>query len=858
MERQIDTLIRKMTIEEKAGQVNQTGFGAYEEHVTSPAGLGHVVLQWGGGVTAAQAAEHVNRLQKIAKEQTRLGIPLLVGCDGIYDARVADSVTFPQQIGMASTWNPDLIRKVYSAISRELRAVGNGRTYCPNVGVARDPRFGRTGECYSEDTNLTTQMAVAAVRGLKGESLKTGVMATLKHYAAYDATIGGKDASGMDVSERSLREVWLPPFKEAVEAGAGAIMCAYEAVNGVPCAANKHLLTDILKNEWGFDGFVVTDYMCIENLHCGQHVTDTLDQAVKLAFESGVDVHDHDMGDDFAARLAGLVRKGFISETVLDEAVRRTLRAKFVLGLFDDPYVDPKKATQIVGCREHLDLSLQTARESIVLLKNAADMLPLAKDLRSIAVIGPNADDLTNQCGVWTKDPNGYTSRMVTVLQGIKNAVSPGTEVNYAEGCNVVFDTHSVTDVPVETAGAQAGWQAEYFNNKNLEGPPALVRVDKKLDFDWADGSPAPEVQPDGFSARWSGKFTASSTGTYRFSLSVDDGVRLFVNNDLVLDSWSPAGNWQDRVGTTTASVNLESGRRYDIRVEYHESAGRAKIRLALESPVSGDAGIAEAVEAAKRSDLAVVVVGDCPELNAEAHDRADLNLTGHQDALVEAVYNTGTPVVVVLINARPLTINYIAQHIPAIVEAWNPGEQGGAAVADVLFGDYNPVGRLPITFPRSTGQLPVYYNQEPGWHGGTYACGTPSGPLYPFGFGLSYTKFQYSNLRVSQQSMSVNGSVQVSVDVQNVGDRPGDEVVQMYIHDPVASVVRPAKELKGFKRVSLEAGEKRTVTLTLSADQLAFHNRDMKRVVEPGVIEVMVGPSSVELLTCVLEVEDR
>ncbi len=851
MERKIEALLKKMTIEEKAGQVNQSGFGPFEKYMTSKTGLGHLVLQWGGGTTSTQAAAEVNRLQKLAVEKTRLSIPLLVGCDGILDARVADSVTFPQEIGMGSTWNPGLIQKVYSVISKELRAVGYGRTYTPNVGLARDPRFGRTGECYSEDTYLTTQMAIAAVQGLKDESLKTGIMATPKHYAAYDATDGGKDSSAIDISDRRLREVWLPPFRAAVDAGAGSIMCAYHAVNGVPVAANHYLLTDILRNEWGFDGFVVTDFVCIESLHNSQHVAESFDDAIKLAFEAGVDVHDHDMGDDFATRMAALVHKGTISEKVLDEAVRRTLRAKFKLGLFDNPYVDVEKASQTVGTKEHQQLSLQTARESIVLLKNDKEALPLKKDVASIAVIGPNADSLKNQCGVWVRDPQGYTSRMVTILQGIKSAVSPGTVVNYAKGCEVMAGSLSMTDIPILTAGSQAGWQAEYFNNKELEGTPVLTRIDAKVDFDWGNGSPAPEVNVDNFSARWTGRYTASCSGKHRFNLDVDDGVRLYVDDKLVMNAWP------DHVGVTTALVEMQQGQQYELRVEYHESTGGAKCKLTMETPIAGEAGIAEAVVAAKQSSVAVVVVGDCPELNAEIHDRADLNLTGYQQQLVDAVYATGTPTVVVLVNARPLTINRIVDGIPAIVEAWNPGEQGGTAVAEVLFGDYNPGGKLPISFPYSVGQLPVNYNQEPGWHqSGDYCDGTPSALLYNFGFGLSYTSFKYSNLRLSKPEMGRDGQVEVSVDVQNTGQRAGDDVVQMYIHDPVASVVRPVKELKGFKRVHLQPGERQRVIIVLKADQLAFFNNAMKWVVEPGEIDIMVGGNSVELQSVKLTVK--
>lgn len=850
IEKRIDDLLAKMTIEEKAGQCNQSGFGPYEKYMRSKTGLGHIVSQQGGGITSRQAAIRANQLQKIAVEETRLGIPLLIGCDGILDARVADSTTFPQLIGMASTWDPDLIRRVYSVMSSEMRAVGYGRTFSPNTGIARDPRFGRTGETFGEDTYLVTRMTASAVKGLKGKSLKTGIMATLKHFAAYDATLGGKDSSQMDISERTLREVWLPPFKAAIDEGAGAVMCAYHAINGVPCAANKWLLTDILKKEWGYDGFVVTDFMCVKSLWDGHHVVGSFDEAVKLGFESGIDVYDHDINDDFAAQFARLVKEGKISESVLNEACRRVLRAKFKLGLFDNPYVDASKAAEIVGSPKHRKVALEAARKSIVLLKNEGNLLPLEKDIRSIAVIGPNANSIKNQLGVWVRQivPQ-YEATVVTILEGISNEVSPDTKVHHVKGCGIVTSAQTISEGLFMT-GQQIGVKGEYFNNKDLSGEPALIRIDKSIDFSWGTGSPDAKVNPDNFSVRWTAKLKTPTSGRYSFSASVDDGVRVFVGGRAIID------DWPDHVGTSVGSIDLVAGREYDIRVEYHESGGDAVMKMGIMFPRSADAEIKKAVEAAKKSDVAVVVVGDSPELNAEQHDRADLGLTGYQNQLVKAVYETGTPTVVVLVNARPLTINYIAENIPAILEAWNPGEQGGNAVAEVLFGDYNPGGKLPITFSRSMGQLPVYYNYEPGWHGGHYACGTPSTPLYPFGYGLSYTRFEYSNLRLTPQKISAGGQTWVSVDVQNIGSRKGDEVVQLYIHDKVASLVRPAKELKGFKRVTLDPGEKKTVTLALSADQLAFYNRDMKRVLEPGTFDIMVGGCSTHVKTISLDVE--
>lgn len=838
-ERRIDELIEKMTVEEKAGQVNQSGFGPYREYIASDTGLGHLVEQ--GGRIAKEQAERLNEIQQLGLSHSRPKIPIMIGCDGIYDARVDESVTFPQQINMGSTWDDDLIERVYSAIGRELKAVGYARSYAPNIGIARDPRFGRTGECYSEDPRLVTRMGVAAVKGF----MSAGIMATPKHYAAHDASEGGKDSSAMDVSERALREVWLPSFKAAVEAGAGAIMCAYHAVNGVPMAANRYLLTDILKNEWGFDGFVVTDYMCVKSLWDLQHVAATYDEALKLGFESGVDVYDHDMGEGFSARMAELVKSGYISEKTLDEAVRRVLRAKFKAGLFDDPFVDPEKASEVVGCREHIDLALETSLKSIVLLKNEGSLLPLKKDISSVAVIGPCADNVYAQLGVWTKDRRERDP--VTILQGIESEVSSKTEVRYAKGCGIIGARQPVPDGSLMTPDGRNGLKGEYFDNPELSGTPFVTRIDKNVDFDWLKDS-EPPVNPETLSARWTGKLRVPASGRYRFRTRIDYGARVFLDGKKIIDKW------ETYIGADNISLNLATGREYDLRVEYHATKNNSRVRFTIESQADESAGIQEAVKIAKKSDAAIVLVGDDPDLNAETHDRADLELTGAQNELVKAVYETGTPTVVVMVNARPLLINWIAENVQAIVEAWNPGQMGGEAVAKVLFGDYNPGGRLPITFPRSTGQLPVFYNHEPGWHG-NYACGTPTSPLFPFGFGLSYTTFEYGEIRLSSPTMPTDGKVEVSVDVKNTGDRAGDEVVQLYIHDQVASTVRPVKELRNFKRITLEPGETKTVTLALTADDLAFYNPRGEKVVEPGLIDVMVGGSSDDLKTAVLEV---
>jgi beta-glucosidase len=843
VERRVEELLSRMTVEEKAGQVNQGGFGPWRESLGSAAGLGHLVRQ-NDDTHAAQAVARANELQKLALEGSRLGIPMMLGADGIVDARVMEAVTFPQQMALGATWDPALVREVAAAIGREMRAVGYARTFAPNVGLARDPRFGRAGECFSEDPWLASRLGAAAVEGLQAG----GVMATVKHYAAYDATIGGKDSTAMDVSERTLRDVWLPPFKAAVEAGAGSLMCAYHPVNGVPCAANSFLLTDILRGEWGFDGFLVTDYMCVRSLWDRQGVVESFDDAIALAFRSGVDVYDHDMDGAFTGRMAALVASGAVPERVLDEAVRRVLRAKLRAGLFDRPYADPAAASRVVGCAEHHAVALRAALESLVLLKNDRGTLPLGEALSSVAVIGPNADNPTNQLGVWTKGVPGEPA-VSTVLQAIRDRASPRTVVRHAVGCAVVGELEPLP-AGLVAAPDGPGFRAEYFDSPDCGGEPVVTRTDAAVEFDWGLGPACPGLTPGRYSIRWTGTLRAPAAGTYRLAVESDFGYRLFVDDEKVVDKW------ESYVGAHIASLALESGRDYRLRLEYRSVGSRYRVALRADCPRDPGNGIAEAAALARGSDAAIVVIGDAPVLNGETHDMADLSLPGAQAELVKAVAATGTPTVVVLVSGRPYAIGPVVQAAAAVLEAWNPGVAGGTAVARVLFGDECPGGKLPVSFPRSAGQVPLYYAQEPGWHG-FYACGTPSTPLFPFGYGLSYTSFAYGAPRLSADAVGPDGAVEALVEVTNTGSRRGDEVVQLYVHDPVSSVVRPGKELKGFTRVTLEPGETRTVAIPLRAADLACHDQRGKRILEPGLFDVMVGGSSESLRAVSLRVVD-
>ena len=732
IEERVRDLLSRMTLDEKLAQLGGVwafelleDMGFSEEKARSLIGKGIGQITRLAGATSlepAASAELANRIQAFLVENTRLGIPAIVHeecCSG-YMARGA--TCFPQIIGVASTWEPELVEEMTSAIRIQMRAVGAHQGLAPVLDVTRDPRWGRVEETFGEDPYLVSRMGVSYVKGLQGRDLRRGVMATGKHFVAYGLSEGGKNCAPVHLAPRELHEVFLAPFAAAIkEAHLASIMNAYHELDGTPCGSSRELLTEILRNQLRFDGIVVSDYFAINMLFNFHHVAQDQGEAARMALEAGIDV-ELPGSDCYSQPLREAVRNGAVDESLIDQAVSRILRMKFRLGLFENPYVDTnvEKISGAFESPEQRALAREIARKSIVLLKNKAEsekgsLLPLRKDLSSIAIIGPNADSARNMLGDYSypahieltlgENPDWYVP-MISVLEGIKRQVSPQTRVHHAKGCDVT---------------------------------------------------------------------------------------------------------------------------------------GESK------------AGFAEAVEMAGKSDVAVLVVGGRSGLtdrctSGEARDRAEIGLPGVQEPLVRAIYETGTPVVIVLINGRPLSSPWMAEHIPAILEAWLPGEEGGAAVADVLFGDYNPGGKLPITIPRAAGQIPIYYNHKPSggrshWYGDYVSLS--SRPLFPFGHGLSYTRFEFDSLRIEPQQVDAEGEVEISVDVKNVGEQEGDEVVQLYVHDVLASLTRPVKELKGFKRITLEAGEKKSVTFALPVSQLGFYNREMEFVVEPGTVEVMIGSSS-------------
>ena len=742
VEQRIADLLSRMTLEEKVAQLESVW---ENRQFTDPSHLlidekgnflperAQVVIKNGLGEFSRpsegrgprQMAEFTNTVQKWLRENTRLGIPVLFHDECLHGHVAPGGTSYPQAIALASSWDTDLLREVFTATSAEARARGVQQCLAPVLDLARDPRWGRTEETYGEDPHLVSNLGIAAIRGFQGEGPgpdKSHVMATAKHFAVHGQPEGGTNVAPGNYSERVIREYFLKPFEAAVKkAHVDTVMPSYNEIDGIPSHSNKHLLDEILRQEWGFQGLITSDYFGPRELRTVHHVVASDREGSRMAIDAGVDV-ELPFPETYP-NLIDLVHEGTVAEALIDRSVIRVLRAKFLLGLFDEPYVDPAYAEKITNSSEHQKLALKAAHEAIILLKNQNNLLPLAKNkYKKIAVIGPNAADV--HLGGYSNNPGRGTS----ILQGIKAKVGSSAEVLYAEGCKI---TETYPD-----------WDAD---------------------------------------------------------------------------------------------------------------------KVVLGDPVLNAKRIADATKVAQGADVVILALGGNEQTSREAWavdhqgDRDSLDLLGNQDELVKAIQALSKPTIVFLQHGRPNSINYIAENVPAILEGWYLGQEGGTAVADVLFGDYNPGGKLPITVPRSVGQLPDYYYQKPSAK--REYLGSTVLPLFPFGWGLSYSTFKYNAPTVTPDSIGSQSATKVTVNVTNTSEVKGDEVVQLYIRQEVSSVTRPVKELRGFRRITLAPGETRSVEFDLGPEELSFLDRNMQRMVEPGIFRIMVGGSSAELTETVLSV---
>lgn len=771
-------------------------------------------------------------------------------------ARAGLATVFPQAIGLAATWDTELMLGVATAISDEARAkhhefvrrgkrsIYQGLTFwSPNINIFRDPRWGRGMETYGEDPCLTGRMGVAFVRGLQGDEPQyLKVVSTPKHFAVHSGPEPDRHTFDAQTDERDFRETYLPHFQACVEeANAFSVMCAYNRYMGEACCGSVRLLTKILRDEWGFEGYVVSDCDAIMDIHKDHKVVATSAEAAALGVKSGCDLN---CGSEYKSLLEA-VQKGLITEEEVDISVKRLFRARFKLGMFDPPEMVPyaKIKYSVVDSKKHRNLALEAARESIVLLKNEKNTLPIKKDLSTVAVIGPNADDVEVLLGNY----NGTPSNPMTPLQGIQDKVSKKTRVLYALGCEWAENLAHFEPIPssalyVSDGGEKKnGLKGEYFNNRDFSGEPVFSRVDEKIDFNWWDGAPGKDFDDDNFGVRWTGELVPPVSGKYALGAEGLNGFRVYLDDNLLVQF-----NSRHHPFKVYETVELEAGKPYKLKVEFFESSGDACIRLLWSVP--GRDYEKEAVEAAKQADAVIMVMGLSPRLEGEemrvevegfeGGDRLTLDLPQIQENLVKTIQSLGKPIVLVLLSGSALAVNWADENIPAIIEAWYPGQAAGQAIADVLFGDYSPAGRLPVTFYKSVDQLPPFKDYSMKGHTYRYFEGEP---LYPFGFGLSYTEFKYSNL-VIPNTLNQGEDVAISVDVRNAGKIAGGEVVELYLTDVEASAPVPIRSLKGLERIHLNPGEKRTVRFVLKPKDLSIIDQNLERVVEPGLFEVSVG----------------
>ncbi len=779
--------------------------------------------------------------------------------------RAGVATVFPQAIGLAATWNPDLIHQVATTISDEARAkhheadrrgireIYTGLTFwTPNINIFRDPRWGRGQETYGEDPYLTARMGVAFVQGLQGDDPRyLKLVATPKHFAVHSGPEADRHHFDAVVDHRNLWDTYLPAFEACVkEARAASVMGAYNRVNGEPACASPTLLEEILRQQWGFDGYVVSDCWAIVDIYAHHQVVKTPEAAAALAVQHGCDLN---CGSTYPA-LVEAVKQGLISEEAIDRAVKRLFTARFRLGMFDlseqNPYTQIPYA--VVDSPEHHELALRTARESIVLLKNEGNLLPLSKDLESIAIIGPNADNLPVLLGNY----NGTPTRAITPLEAIRRKISPSTRLYYAQGSGLADGVPPLEVVPVAHLRPTApranekGLSAAYYDTPDFEGEPALRRTDPVVDFIWPGTTPLTGAWGDHFSIRWTGFLIPPTSGTYKLGVNGFSAYKLYLGDELMVEFQGI-----HHPILKTRDVELEAGRMYPIQLDYVSQGLDPQVQL-LWAPPDIDYE-PQALEAAEKAEVIVAVMGLSPLLEGEempvqvegfsGGDRTDIKLPRPQADLLQRLHALGKPVVLILLNGSALAIDWAAGHIPAIVEAWYPGQAGGEAIADILFGDYNPAGRLPITFYKSVEDLPPFADYRMAGRTYRYFQGEP---LFPFGYGLSYTTFSYHNLQLSAKHIAPNDKLIVSVDVTNTGERGGEEVVQLYIHAPriEASVSRPLQELKGLQRIRLQPGEMKTVTFTLTAQELGFYDEAKQFAVEPGTFKVLVGSSSANI----------
>ncbi|WP_316804926.1 beta-glucosidase [Pedobacter nototheniae] len=837
----VNDLLSRMTPEEKfwqlfmiPGDLEGTDknrykngiFGLQVSAVAQGGGGANQMLSYNTLENAYTLAKKINTIQRYFVKETRLGIPMIAFDEALHGLVRQGATAFPQAIGLAASFDTLMMGKVAATIAKETKLRGIRDILTPVINIASDVRWGRTEETYGEDPFLTSQMGLAFVKAFETQNIIT----TPKHFVA-NVGDGGRDSYPIHFNERLMEEIYFPPFKATIQQGKSrSLMTAYNSVDGTPATSNYNLLTQKLKTDWGFKGFVISDAGAVGGANVLHYTAKNYAEATTQAIIGGLDVIFQTEFEHYKLFIPPFL-DGSIPQKRIDDAVARVLRAKFELGLFENPYVSESEAQKSIKDKSHKTVAKEAALKSFVLLKNEKSILPF-KGVKNILLLGEDA--IEARLGGYSGSGNGK----INILDGLKKRSGQDVNIVYSKGSTRT----PVLYVPIEEAflksGTSKGLSAEYFDNLELSGNPVLAKLDKSVNFMWTLHSPDKKLAKDQYAVRWKGTVSAPESGTYQIGLEGNDGYRLYLDGKLLIDRWEKRS-----YHTQLVPFSFVANQDYSIQIEFKESKGNAYIKLIWDykTPDTRKTEIETAVKLAKDADVIVVAAGI---KEGEFLDRAMLNLPGSQEQLIKEMENTGKPVVVVLVGGSAITMNNWFDEASAVLNVWYPGEEGGNAVAETLFGDYNPAGKLPVTYPVHESQLPLVYNHKPTGRGDDY--NNLSGEaLFPFGFGLSYTTFDYKDLKLSKMQINSAESIKADFTLQNTGKYDGEEVVQLYIRDMISSVARPVLELKGFQRVKLKAGESKPLSFTITPDMLQMLNAEMKTVIEPGDFRIMIGSSS-------------
>ncbi|MBT9485796.1 glycoside hydrolase family 3 C-terminal domain-containing protein [Sediminibacterium sp.] len=847
-EQRVADLIKRMTPKEKFWQLfmipgdlgnnpelYKNGiFGFQVSAASSQTGVGAQLMSYNTKENALLLAQKINQIQRYFINETRLGIPFIPFDEALHGLVRNGATAFPQSIALAASFDTSLMHAVSTAIANETKARGIRDILSPVLNIATDVRWGRTEETYGEDPFLVTQMAAAYLRSF--ESL--GIVTTPKHFIA-NVGDGGRDSYPIHLSESFLDELHFPPFKHAVQqVGARSIMTSYNSVNGSASSANNWLLNKKLKQDWGFKGFVISDAGAVGGTTVLHHTTKDYPESGAAALINGLDVIFQTNYDHHQLFIPPFL-DGTIPQERIDDAVSRVLRVKFQLGLFDHPYVDETIAAKWASNIMHKSIAKEAAIKGAVLLKNSNNVLPFSNNVKKIGVYGKDAVDA--RLGGYSGPGNG----VMNILEGIKKRANNGQQIFYSEGADIDgerFSLVTASNLYVDAAFKNKGLTADYFSSLMPGQSLRKTRIVKDINESYTFMSPDSSIASDHYSIRYSGFLKPNKTGNYELALEGNDGYRLYLNNQLLINQWTKVSYRR-----SVAKIYLEKDKSYQLKIEFFESKGNGKIKFLWKENVldSAEIKIKQAVELAIKVDVNIVVAGIH---EGEFQDRSSLSLPGNQEALIKAIAATGKPIVVLLVGGSAITMQKWIDKVNGVMMVWYPGEEGGNAIAALLYGDENPAGRLPITFPQTEGQLPMVYNHKPTGRGDDYHD-LSGEPLFPFGYGLSYTHFKYSNLVFTKDTLKGTDTIKVRVDITNTGNKLGDEVIQMYIRDELSSLATPVLSLKAFNRVQLNPGQTKTVEFDINASMLSLINEAGNRLAEEGSFRIMIGPNSKELV---------